>query len=84
MIKEIYEFIEKFQKEIGNDAEVKFSIEDEMLIIRVDWRREDFHSRHTVSKREFSRVDYEGLITARLVEMFRREYSAMKEMKTEG
>jgi len=43
MLLKVYELINKLQSEIGDDAEVRLSVNDDCLEIRVDWWKQDFH-----------------------------------------
>ncbi|MGB2748432.1 MAG: hypothetical protein WBC34_09535 [Thiofilum sp.] len=59
MLLNTFEFIEKLQSEIGNDARVWVHISDGRLEIRVDWWGIDFHARRSLSKTELEKLDEE-------------------------
>lgn len=56
MLLEIYKLISKMQSEIGNDAEVRLSVKNDILFIKVDWWIDDFHAKNEYKEIELAKI----------------------------
>lgn len=75
MLLKIYEFIQKLQDEIGNEAEIRLAAINGILEIRVDWWRVDFHANRQFSENELRQVFAdESMVISHFVSWCKYEY----------
>lgn len=74
MLLKIYEFIQKLQDEIGDEAEIRLAAINGILEIRVDWWVVDFHANRQFSENELRQVADESLPISHFVSWCKYEY----------